>query len=191
LAALYKKANQLDEAGKEYREVLRLKKDDMEARGALTSIYVKKQNYPELVALLKENVVMAPQDSNQHYRLGLVYEFQKDYDNAAASYAEAISSKEDNAKALSAMGRIKMKTGNIQEAKEYLERAKAADPTMEEAALLLSNIREELAPNPLSKFKKSKKATKGKKGKKSKPVRKSSASKSKKPAKKAVSKPGK
>jgi hypothetical protein len=89
------------------------------------------------------------------------------------------------------MGRIKMKTGNIQEAKEYLERAKAADPTMEEAALLLSNIREELAPNPLSKFKKSKKATKGKKGKKSKPVRKSSASKSKKPAKKAVSKPGK
>jgi tetratricopeptide (TPR) repeat protein len=193
LAALYKKANQLDESEREYREILRLKKDDMEARNALTSIYVRKKSYPELIALLKENVEMTPEDSNQHYRLGLVYEFQKDYDNAAASYAEAIRYKEDNAKALNAMGRIKMKTGNIQEAKEYLERAKAADPSMKEAALLLNNIRDELAPNPLSKFKHSKKAKKVKKVKKSKAVKKKtskkkrSATKSKKPVKKAAS----
>lgn len=199
LAALYKKANQLDEAEREYREVLRLKKDDMEARSALTSIYVKKKSYPELVILLKENVEMTPQDSNQHYRLGLVYEFQKDYDNAAASYAEAIKNKEDNAKALNAMGRIKMKSGNIQEAKEYLERAKAADPTMEEAALLLGNIRDELAPNSLSKFKKGKKSKKTKKSKTNKKKstknkaagKKAGASKAKKPAMKTGSDTGK
>jgi len=194
LAAIYKKANQLDEAEREYREILRLKKDDMEVRSALTSIYVKKKSHPELIALLKENVEMAPNDSNQHYRLGLVYEFQKDYDNAAVSYAEAIKNREDNAKALNAMGRIKMKTGNIQEAKEYLERAKAADPSMEETALLLSNIRDELAPNPL-KYKKGKKSSKGKKGKAAKKksavkksgVKKSSSTKAKKPVAKTSS----
>lgn len=204
LAALYKKTNQLDDAAKEYREILRLKKDDMEVRNALTSIYVKKKSYPELVTLLKENVEMTPEDSNQHYRLGLVYEFQKDYDNAAASYGEAIRFKEDNAKALNAMGRIKMKTGNIQEAKEYLERAKAADPSMKEAALLLNNIRDELTPHPLSKFKKVKKSKKVKKGRttKKKSVKKKSvkkkvtrkksgAAKAKKPVKKAASGAGK
>ena len=116
----------------------------------------------ELVALLKENVEMTPQDSNQHYRLGLVYEFQKDYGNASASYLEAVKLKEDNAKALNALGRINMKTGHIKEAKEYLERAKAIDPTMEETTLLLSNIRDELAP-VTTKYKKNSKGKKGKK----------------------------
>jgi tetratricopeptide (TPR) repeat protein len=193
LATLYKKTNLQDEAEREYREILRLKKDDMEVRGALTSIYVKKKSYPELIALLKGNLELAPNDSNQYYRLGLVYEFQKDYENASVSYAEAIKSKEDNAKALNALGRIKMKTGNIKEAKEYLEKAKAADPNMEEATLLLSNIRDELAPDP-SKYKKSKKGKKSKKSKTSKKkgtVKKSSTKKSssttKKPAAKAAS----
>jgi len=197
LATLYKKANLQDEAEKEYREILRLKKDDMDVRGALTSIYVKKKNYPELIALLKENVEMAPQDANHHYRLGLVYEFQKDYENAAVSYAEAIKNSENNAKALNAMGRIKMKTGHIQEAKEYLEKAKAADPNMEEAALLLNNIRDELAPNPLKskKGKAGKKSRKSKTSKKKSTVKKSTAKKSspaatKKPAAKAASSTG-
>ena len=199
LAALYKKANLQDETEREYREILRLKKDDMDVRSALTSIYVKKKSYPELIALLKENLEMAPQDTNHHYRLGLVYEFQKDYGNASASYAEAIRFKENNAKALNALGRVKMKTGNIQEAKEYLERAKAADPNMEEAALLLSNIRDELTP-VTSKYKKSKKGKKSRKSKitkkkstakkstaKKSSTKKSSSTKTRKPAAKASS----
>ncbi|HZV82434.1 MAG TPA: tetratricopeptide repeat protein, partial [Geobacteraceae bacterium] len=123
--------------------------------------------YDELTALLKETVEMNPQDTNLHYKLGLVYEFQKNYESAATSYLEAIRLKEDNAKALNAMGRVKMKTGHIKEAKEYLEKAKAADPNLEETTLLLSNIRDELAPDP-SKYTKGKKWKKGKKGKKGK-----------------------
>ena len=130
---------------------------------------------------------MAPKDSTQHYKLGLVYEFQKEYENASASYLEAIKLKEDNAKALNALGWVNMKTGHIKEAKEYLERAKAADPSMEEATLLLSNIKDELAPDP-SKYKKSKKGKKGKKSKSSKKkTKKSSAKTTKKPAAKAAS----
>jgi len=50
----------MDEAEKQYREVLRLKKDDTDARTALTAIYVKNKNYDELIKLLKENVDLAP-----------------------------------------------------------------------------------------------------------------------------------
>lgn len=183
LVSLYKKANLQEEVEQQYREILKHKKDDMDTRAALTSIYVKKKSYPELIALLKENVEMAPADSTQQYKLGLVYEFQKDYENASVSYAEAIRLKEDNAKALNALGRIKMKTGNIKEAKEFLEKAKAADPNMEEAALLLSNIRDELAPDP-SKYRKGKKGKKGKK----KATKKKSTSKKSSGTKKAVKK---
>ncbi len=175
LANHFKKGNMLDDAEKEYRELLRLKKDDMEVRNALTAIYVKKKNYDDLVTLLKENVEMNPRDPGHLYKLGLVYEFRKDYENASASYQESVRIKEDNAKSLNALGRVKMKTGHIKEAKEYLERAKAADPNLEETALLLGNIRDELTPTT-SKYKKPKKK-KGKKVKKGvkKPPAKSTA----------------
>ncbi len=187
LVTIYKKANQQDDLEKEYREIIRLKKDDMDVRNALTSIYVKKKNYAELVTLLKENVDMAPQDNTQHYKLGLVYEFQKNYADASASYLAAVKLKENNAKALNALGRINMKTGHIQEAKEYLEKAKAIDPGMEETALLLSNIRDELAP-VTTKYKKSNKGKKSKKSRISKKsTKKSSIKKVKKPAAKAAS----
>jgi tetratricopeptide (TPR) repeat protein len=180
LALLYKKGNQQDEAEQAYREILRLKKDDLEIRNALTAIYVKKKSYDDLVVLLKENTTLYPQDVNHHYKLGLVYEFQKDYANATTCYQEAVKLKEDHAKSLNALGRVNMKTGNIKEAKEFLEKAKAADPNLEETTLLLSNIRDELSPDP-KKYKKSKKSKKGKKGKKS-------TKKSKQPAKKGAAK---
>lgn len=158
LASLYKKDNKLNELEKEYREILRLKKDDFETRNALTSIYVKNKNYDELLVLLKENVEISPQDSNQRYKLGLVYEFQKDFANASLSYLEAVRLKEENAKALNALGRINMKTGRIKEAKEYLEKAQAIDPGLEETKLLLSNIKNETSSEPNKTPKKDKKS---------------------------------
>jgi hypothetical protein len=65
-----------------------------------------------------------------------------------------------------------MKTGRLSEAKETLEAAKKADPTMEETSVLLNNIRDEFNPEP-------RKITKGKKGK---------GKKSKKSSKKAKAK---
>jgi tetratricopeptide (TPR) repeat protein len=186
LALLYKKTNQQDEAEKEYREVLRLKKDDGEIRNALTASYVKKKNYPDLITLLQESVALTPKDANNHYKLGLVYEFQKDYDNAASQYKEALALKEDHAKTLNALGRVYMKTGHIKEAKEALEKAKEVDPALEETSLLLSNIKDELSPEPRKYKKKKAKGKKGKAGKKgsSTPDKKSPAKKGGKSSKK-------
>ena len=135
---------------------------------------MKNKNYDALAALLKEGVELAPDDPNAHYKLGLVYEFQKDYTAATAEYKEAVNLKPDHAKALNAMGRVQMKDGRIAEAKESLEAARKADPELEEAAVLLSNIRDEFTPEPRSyrskykSYQSSKGVKKGKKGKKSK-----------------------
>lgn len=174
LAVLYKKSNKIDEAEKEYREVLRLKKDDAEARTALTSLYVKQKKYDELIQLLKESIELNPKDPTAHYKLGLVYEFSRDYENAITAYKETVGLKDDHAKALNALGRVTMKVGKLAEAKGYLERARLADPEMEETTVLLSNIRDEFSSDNSKKKKKSKKGKKSKKVKKTKKVKKKS-----------------
>jgi hypothetical protein len=78
-----------------------------------------------------------------------------------------------------------MKAGQLDEAREALEAARKADPSMEETSILLSNIRDEFNPEP-------RRITKGKKsiGKKAKKSSKHSkaAKASKKTSKKATQK---
>jgi len=195
LANLQRKRNQTDEAAKEYQEVLRLKRDDNEARTALTAIYIKNKNYDALATLLKEGVELAPNDPNAHYKLGLVYEFKKDYPQAIAQYQEAVTLKPDHAKALNAMGRVQMKNGRIAEAKASLEAAKKADPELEEPTVLLSNIKDELTPEPRSyrsKHRSTKhgkhKLTKREKREQAKTAKAEKAEGGEKPAKKGTSK---
>jgi tetratricopeptide (TPR) repeat protein len=116
--------------------------------------------------LLKESVELNPKDANAHYKLGLVYEFKKDYDAAATQYKEAVELKSDFAKALNALGRVHMRTGQIAQAKEVLELAKKADPSQEETTVLLSSIKDELSPEPQKYHKKWKKSKKRKGAKK-------------------------
>lgn len=185
IAALYTQKGDTGKAIAHYKKALAAHKDDNEARTALISIYVKNKQYDEITDLLKETVELSPDDPVSHYKLGLIYDFKKEYDKAIASYQKSIELKPDNARALNALGRLYMKTGRLSEAKETLEAAKKADPTMIETSILLNNIRDEFDPEP-HKIKKYKK-TKGKKSKKKskKSTRKGSAATSaKKPAKK-------
>ena len=160
---------------KEYRTIQEVAGPLMLVRG------VDNVKYDELAELLKEAVEVAPDDANNHYKLGLIYDFKKEYDNAIASYKKAVELKPDHARALNALGRIYMKTGRLSEAREALEAAKKADPTMEETAILLNNIRDEFNPVPrkVSKFKKYKKSKS-----KSKKSTKKTSSKSKSTSKK-------
>ncbi|MBC8017940.1 MAG: hypothetical protein H7X83_05400, partial [Verrucomicrobia bacterium] len=74
--------------------------------------------------------------------------------------------------------------GRINEAKEMLEAAKKADPSLEETAVLLNNIRDEFNPEP-------RKITKGKKGRSQKIKKSSKKSKTSKTKKTADKKPSK
>jgi tetratricopeptide (TPR) repeat protein len=168
--------------------VIEQQKDDMDSRNALVSIYVKNKQYNEVAELLKGTAELFPEDPNNHYKLGLIYEFKKDYENAIAGYKKATELKADHARSLNALGRLYMKTGRISEAKEVLEAAKKADPTLEETSVLLNNIRDEFNPAPQKinkklKSSRSKKIKKGKKSKKSKITKKTkTGAKSSKPA---------
>src|SRR5512133_171043 len=181
IAGLYRAKGVNDKAVEHYKKVLEKQKDDMDTRNALVSIYVKNKQYDEITELLKGTAELFPDDPNNHYKLGLIYEFKKDYENAIAGYKKAIEHKADHARSLNALGRLYMKTGRINEAKEMLEAAKKADPSMEETAVLLNNIRDEFNPVPH-------KITKGKKGKSKKSKKSSKSSKSSKTVKKTTNK---
>jgi tetratricopeptide (TPR) repeat protein len=183
IAALYRAKGNNDKAVEHYTKVLAQQKDDMDTRNALVSIYVKNKQYDEIAELLKGTAELFPDDPNNHYKLGLIYEFKKDYENAIAGYKRAIEHKADHARSLNALGRLYMKTGRINEAREMLEAAKKADPSMEETAVLLNNIRDEFSPEPrkISKGKKGK-SKKGRKGSKTAKSSKAKKTSDKKPA---------
>jgi tetratricopeptide (TPR) repeat protein len=189
LAVLYRKTRMDDEAETEYKEALRLKKDDSDSRNSLLALYVKKRKYDDIISLLRENVEISPNDPVSHYKLGLIYEFTKDYDASIGEYKKAAELKSDYAKALNAMGRVYLKTGHFTEARETLEAAKKADPGLAETSVLLSNIKEELTPEPQTYRKKHHdRVTKGKSGRKSKSSKKSKKAKKVKDKKSSKSK---
>jgi tetratricopeptide (TPR) repeat protein len=190
IAALYRVKGANEKAVMHYTKVLAKQKDDMDTRNALVSIYVKNKQYDEITLLLKGTAELFPDDPNNHYKLGLINEFRKDYESAIANYKKAIEVKADHARSLNALGRLYMKTGRINEAKEMLEAAKKADPTLEETTVLLNNIRDEFNPEPRKISKKKKgKSKKGKKSSKTKKTTKTKkATKTKKPTKTAEKK---
>lgn len=167
IAAVYAQKGDNEKAIEHLKKALTIHKEDYEARTALISIYVKNKQYDDITILLKEAVEMSPDDPVNHYKLGLIYDFKKEYENAIGTYKKSIELKPDNARALNALGRLYMKTGRLAEARETLEAAKKADPSLEETSVLLNNIRDEFNPEPRkitkgkkSKAKKSKKSTK-------------------------------
>lgn len=165
IAVLYKNKGMDDKAEEHFKKVLAQQKEDIETRNALVGIYVKSKKYDEITDLLKGTVELFPDDPNNHYKLGLIYDFKKEYESAISSYKKALELKADHTRSMNALGRLYMKIGRLTEAKEVLEAAKKADPSLEETSVLLSNIRDEFNPEP-------RKIIKGKKGKLKKKVKK-------------------
>jgi tetratricopeptide (TPR) repeat protein len=104
--------------------------------------------------LMKEGVDLFPKDPNSHYKLGVMYDFRKDYDSAIAEYQLAISLKSDYAKALNSLGKTYLKTGKLDKAKGALEAAKKADPNLFEPRELLSSFNDEPKADSLKHLKK-------------------------------------
>jgi tetratricopeptide (TPR) repeat protein len=168
IANLYKLKDMDEKAIEHYKRVLTQQKDDLETRGALVSLYVKNRKYEEITQLLKDTAELFPEEPNNHYKLGLIYEFRKDFEMALNSYKKTVELKSDHARALNAIGRLHMKNGNYTEAKEALEAARKADPNLEETAVLLNNIRDDFNPEPRKISKKSRSSKAKKSSKKAK-----------------------
>ena len=147
-------------AEQHYKEVLRLHNEDETARNALINLYVKQKRYDDLTKFVKDWLEKAPDDPQRHYRLGIVYEFKKEYVLAVTEYKKAIELQPENAKMLLALGRIYMKTGRLSESRDMLAAAKKADPTIADPQLLLSSIKSDFQPMEKRVYKKSTKVRK-------------------------------
>lgn len=154
LAVLYSKIGSPDRAAGQYLQILRLKPEDRQVRTALTALYVKSKDYVALTALLEEGTRLFPDDANSHYRLGIVYEYQKDYPAAIREYQKTTDILPTHAKGLNALGRLLLKTGRKNEAREFLEKARKADPALAEPRMLLMTIKEDLSAESVHKKKK-------------------------------------
>ena len=121
--------------------MLRLQSEDETARNALIILYIKQKRYDDLTTFVKDWLDKAPDDPQRHYRLGIVYEFRKDYNLAVTEYKKSLELQPDNARMLLALGRTYMKSGRLSESRELLTAAKKADPTLAEPQLLLSSIK--------------------------------------------------
>ena len=146
LAKIFMRGAQTAKAEHHYNEVIRLHSEDEAARNALITLYVKQKRYDNLTIFVKDWLEKAPDDPQRHYRMGIVYEFKKEYDLAVAEYKKAVELQSGNAKILLALGRTYMKTGRISESRETLEAASKADPTLAEPQLLLSSIKSSSQP---------------------------------------------
>lgn len=146
LARIFGRGAQPAKAEQHYKEVLRLSSEDEAARNALITLYVKQKRYDDLTNFVKGWLDKAPDDPQRHYRLGIVYEFKKEYDLAITEYKKSIELQPNNARMLLALGRTYMKTGRLSESREMLEASKKADPSLSEPQLLLSSVNSNSQP---------------------------------------------
>lgn len=155
LARLYARRKMPNEAAAEYRAILAVAPDDKPARNALTAIYLRGKKYDQLTDLLKEAVERKPDDATARFKLGLVYEFRKKYTEAAGEYEKAVELDSGHAKAMNALARVYMKTGDTGKAKEMMEAAVRADPSLKGSALLPRSFNDEFRQGAAVKKKKS------------------------------------
>jgi len=203
LAALYLKNRDWDKAGNQYEAVLLQNNTDATARNSLTAVYIKLRKHDDLFSLMKEEVELYPRDPNSHFKLGLMYDFRKNYDASIAEYQKALALKGNHAKALNGIGRVYLETGKLKKARIYLEAAKKADPKQLVTHELLDNLRIEQSRVSAAKARKYKALKKLRKkqlkklrkkhsvktkggGKKKKHVKKSHSAKKKKKVKKST-----
>lgn len=169
LAMLYRKRGMADKAITEYRKILAQDNDDASARREMIALYLKGKKFDELTEFLEQTVARKPEDPGAHYKLGVVYEFRKNYKGAAEEYGKAIELDKTHARAMNALARVYVKTDRVDEAKKLLEAAGQVDPKFRESALLLHNFNEEFKPaHSVKKRSKHGKGTKRKSERKSK-----------------------
>ena len=95
LGIAYKDLEQYDEAEKEFRAALDLKKDFPEAHFNLGLVYEKTGRMKEAVSEYQTGLRLNPEDAMAHYRLGNLWSDQGNLKEAVMEYKEAIASNPD------------------------------------------------------------------------------------------------
>lgn len=125
------------------RGILAIDRDDPLERKRLIGILGQQKQYKELVEFLNDEIARYPQDSTNHYRMGIVKEYLKDYRSAIKSFQKSIEIT-PAVQSYQALARAYLSIFETDKAKEALILANKLDPKKKEVKELIELIEEEL-----------------------------------------------
>ena len=126
----------LEKAADEYRALLTLRPNYLEARANLGVVLAKLGRYDEAIAAYEEALKLAPQFMPLWLNLGIVYHRASQFEKAVPIFERVLSDSPDSLQARQLLGVSLVELGRDAEAMPHLERALGVDPA--DAAVLYS-----------------------------------------------------
>ncbi|MCK4732257.1 MAG: tetratricopeptide repeat protein, partial [Methanophagales archaeon] len=145
---LHKHIGRIDEAEKEYREVISIDPDDAPAHNNLGVLLTDLKRYEEAEKEYREVIRINPNLSVAHYNFGILLANLKRFKEVEKEYREAIRINPDSAEAHGNLGILYSETKRPEEAKKELEIAKrrfeaeGRDEDVKKAEELLSSLKQ-------------------------------------------------
>lgn len=163
-ALLLKQLGHYHEAETAYTAILKKQPDDEVALNGTIFVFVKQKKYEGLTLFLEKQQERDANNPNHPYRLGLIYEYRRMYQEALDAYKRSLDIK-TSAKVYRSLGRVLLKAGKRSEAKTALEAARKIDPKAPEVRSLLMQLEAKDRVESLNRHKKTILKSKKKKGK--------------------------
>lgn len=103
--------------------------DDPAAHVALAQVYADEARWPQAVKLLQDAEIRFPSDTTILFELGAVFDKQKNFADAEATFRHVLTREPENAAALNYLGYLLAERGEkLDEAAGYLKKALEKDP---------------------------------------------------------------
>jgi tetratricopeptide (TPR) repeat protein len=131
LAGTYFRQGRIDDAIKQYKDILVLKSDDTAAMMELAKCYIKKKNYDDAITICRKLIKIKTQDAQAYASLGFALSQKGLWDQAMESYRLAVKLEPDNYPVRLKLGEAYEKTKKmnlaIDEYKYLIEHSKDMD----------------------------------------------------------------
>ncbi len=146
LARLQVSQNQLDASLQTIGASLQVKNNYLDAVFLLTQVEAAKGNLPDAITAAKFAIGLNNTNPLLYFQLGLLQYVSKDYADAAATLAQAVKLQPDYANAQYFLGLSYAQLNRIPDASAQFERLAVSNPSNQEVAMILANLRAGKSP---------------------------------------------
>lgn len=135
-----------EEGKKLVNEALRLKNNYTDAIFTLAQIEIDAGNVKGAIASLEQAAFLNPNDAGLFFQLGILKYNEKDYSGAKSALTRAVQIVPDYANARYFLGLAEYELGDMAAALREFETTQKTNPTNEELALIIANLKSGRAP---------------------------------------------